>query len=365
MNRFMKTLAIGAAMLVAGAAIAETKIAFGGSFPARGPDSRALSAFAQKVQQQSKGQVKFDASFDGQVVNFRSALGGVKDGMVDAIQLYPAFYLSELKVMNTFVDMGLSASESWAHTAAVAETVLLNCPQCDAEFARYKVKPLALSGSGSFNLICKNPVQSMGDLKGKSIRSVSANQLLVKAIGANPVATVPAEVFEAMQRGQIECVFSPLDWITQYGLADVARFIVDTPLTHDSSRIPLAINSDVWKKLTPDQKQAITRNLPFLSAEATANNIADSAAAKKFAEGKGVKVGSGGAEYISQVAAFRKGELDRVVRDAVGRGVEKPEPLVAGYREKLAKWQKIVADTDGDRAQYEEALWREIYSKIN
>ena len=47
--------------------------------------------------------------------------------------------------------------ESWAHTAAVADTVLLNCPQCDAEFARYKVKPLALSGSAPLNLVCKNP----------------------------------------------------------------------------------------------------------------------------------------------------------------------------------------------------------------
>ncbi|VTU29894.1 TRAP transporter solute receptor, DctP family [Variovorax sp. PBS-H4] len=363
MRRF-NSLLLALGLALGGAASAQTRIVLGGSMPAKGPDSRALVSFAQKVEQQSKGTLKFDASFDGQVVNFRSSLGGVKDGLVDAIQLYPAFYLSELKVMNTFVDLGLAASESWAHTAAVAETVLLDCPSCDAEFARYKVKPLALSGSAPFNLICRNPVNTMADLKAKSIRAVSANQLLVKAVGANPVAIVPSEVFEAMQRGQVECVFSPLDWIPAYGLADAARFVVDTPLTHDSSRIPLAVSLDVWKKLTPDQKQAIVRNLPYLSAEATSNNIADGVAARQLAESKGLKFGSGGTDYVQQVASFRKGELDRVVRDAGARGVEGAAGMVNSYREKLAKWQKIVADGHGDRAKYEEALWREIYSKF-
>jgi TRAP-type C4-dicarboxylate transport system substrate-binding protein len=357
-------LAAALALSAAAAAAADTRVVVGGSMPTKGPDSRALVSFAQRVEQQSKGALKFDMSFDGQVVNFRSSLGGVKDGLVDGIQLYPAFYLSELKVMNTFVDLGLAASESWAHTAAVAETVLLNCPQCDAEFARYKVKPLALSGSAPFNLICRNPVNSVADLKAKSIRAVSANQLLVKAFGANPVAIVPSEVFEAMQRGQVECVFSPLDWIPAYGLADAARFVVDTPLTHDSSRIPLAVGSDTWKKLSPEQKMAITRNLPFLVAEATANNIADGVAARQLAESKGLKFGSGGADYQQIVANFRKGELERVVRDGSARGVEGAAGLVSVYRDKLAKWQKIVADNKGDRARYEEALWREIYSKF-
>lgn len=362
--RILSTLLLAAGLALACAAQADTKIVVGGAMPTKGPDSRALVSFAQRVEQQSKGSLKFDMSFDGQVVNFRSSLGGVKDGLVDAIQLYPAFYLSELKVMNTFVDMGLAASESWAHTAAVAETVLLNCPQCDAEFARYKAKPLAISGSAPFNLICKNPVNTVADLRAKTIRAVSANQLLVKAIGANPVGIVPSEVFEAMQRGQVECVFSPLDWIPAYGLADAARFVVDTPLTHDSSRIPLAISLDVWKKLSAEQKQAIVRNLPFLSAEATSNNIADGLAARQLAESKGLRFGNGGTEYVQQVAAFRKGELDRVVRDGASRGVEGVPGLVATYREKLAKWQGIVAENGGDRAKYEEALWREIYSKF-
>lgn len=364
MYTYLKLVIVVVTFMLAQVASAQTKIVLGGTMPTQGPDSRAVTAFIQRVEAQSKGQIKFDASFDGQVVNFRTSLGGVKDGLVDAIQLYPAFYLSELKIANTFVDLGLYATDSWAQAAAVSETVLLNCPQCDAEFARYKVKPLAFAGSAPFMLICKAPVTSPADLKAKSIRAVSANQGLVKALGANPVATSPAEVYEAMQRGQVDCVFSPLDWMKAYGLVDVAKFVVDTPLTHDGSRVPVAINTDVWKKLKPEDKQIILRNLPFLSAEATAGNIADGKDARDLGASKGIKYGSGGVDYVALVASYRKGELDRVTRDATARGVENAGPLVAAYTASIKKWQKIVDDSAGDRAKYEAALWQEIYSKL-
>lgn len=365
MKILYRTLAVLALLVGSAAASSQTKIVFGSPQPGKGGEARAIAAFVQRVEKASNGDVKFEPNYDGQLVNFRSSLAGVKDGLVDSITLYPAFYLSELKVTNTFVDMGAFATESWAHVAAVAETLLLNCPQCDAEYARYKLKPLALGGSGPYLLMCRNPVTSAADLKGKSIRAMSAHQGLVKAIGANPVGTVPAEVFEAMQRGQVECAAGGLDFMQQFGLADVAKFVIDTPIGHDISRIPLAMNSDVWKKLKPEQKQAILRNLAFLTAEATANNIADTAASRQFAQGKGVKFGSAGAEFDKPVATYRKGELARIAKDASARGVEGSDALIATFQNKLAKWQKIVSDAGGDRTKYEEALWREVYSKLN
>lgn len=361
----LRTLVAAAAVLAAAAVGAQTtKIVLGGAMPAKGPDSRALVAFAQKVDQQTNGTLKLDLSFDGQMVNFRTSLSGIRDGLVDAIQLYPVFYLSEFKLPNTMADLGVYASDAWAHAAASAEVMLLNCPQCDAEFARQKVKPLAVAGSTPFMLICKNPVRSAADLRGKSIRALGPNQALAKALGGNPVGTTPAEVFEALQRGQVECLISPLDWFPAYGLADVAKYVVDLPLTYDITRMPLAINVDVWRKLSPDHKQVLLRNVAFLSAEATANNLADGRAGRQLAEGKGVKFEPAPVDLAALVTTHRSGELARVARDAKTRGVADAEAFVATFRDKVTKWQKIVADTGGDRAKYEEALWREIYSKI-
>lgn len=364
MNRLIASACLLAALCSGTAALAETTIVLGGAMPARGPDSRALVSFAERVARDSGGDLKFEMSFDGQIVDFRSTLKAVGDELVEAAQLYPAFYRSDLKVMNTFVDLGLAAPESWAHTAAVAETVLLDCPACDEEFARYDIKPLVISGSASFNLICRNPVKDLADLQGKSIRAVSRNQELVQVLGANPVTTVPSEVFEAMQRGQVECVCSPLDWITAYGLAEVARYVVDKPLTHDSSRIPMIINAGVWKSLSDEQRKVIIRNLPFLSAEATANNIADGEEGRKLAVEHGVEFGDGGEAFIQKVDAFRQGELEQVRITAKERGIADADALVDAYSKNYEKWAAITKDTGGDRAKYEEALWNEIYSKF-
>lgn len=358
------TTALVASLALATVAIADTHIALGGSFPDHAPDSRALKSYAERVSADIGGSLNFDMSFGGQIVDFRSSLGGISDRLVDGGQLYPAFYLSDLPVTNTFVDMGLAASESWAHTGALIETVLLDCPACDAEYDRYGIRPLTFSGSAPFMLICRNEITSLDDFDGLSVRAVSANQGLMTAVGATPVSIVPSEVFEAMQRGQVDCAFSPLDWITAYGLADVATYIVDTPLTHDSSRIPLAMNADMWDELSSAEREAMLRHLPFLTAEATTNNIADGEEAAAFSAGKGLKFGNGGDDFVQAVAAYRAKELDRVARDGKARGVENADEIVAAYADNKAKWDEILGKIGDDRAAYEEALWTEIFSKL-
>lgn len=368
LKTFRKTLAafaLGAIAFTLPAAHAQTKIAFGGAMPGTAGDSRADVAFIQRIEAQTKGQLKFETSFDGQVINYRSALGGIKDGLVDAGQLYPAFLTSELKALSLFVQLGSQPDDAWSHAAAINESILLNCSECEAELARYKIKGFAFAASAPFGLFLRTPITDVADLKGKSIRAIGPSQIFIKSLGANPVATAPSEIFEAMQRGQIEGATGSEDWLKQYGLADVTRFYVDPPSGFDGAgRMPFVTSTDLWKKLKPEQQQVILRNLPFLVAEATANNLADGLEARRYAESKGVKFGSAGKAFAEKQLAYRSSELERIVTSYKKLGIDRADVLVKTYVEKLAKWQKIVAEAKGDRKSYEEALWREIFSKL-
>ncbi|RJF98631.1 TRAP transporter substrate-binding protein DctP [Noviherbaspirillum saxi] len=364
MHRIIKSLLITAALVAAGTATAQTKIAFGGAMPTNEANSRANVQFFKRVETQTNGQLKFDASFDGQVVNYRSTLGSIKDGLVDAGQLFPAFFFSELKTLSLFLQLGPQPLDPWSGAAAMNEMVLLNCPECDAELSRYKIKGLSFSGSAPFYTILRNPINDIGELKGKLIRGIGPSQVFIQQLGANPAATAPSEIFEAMQRGQIEGAIAGVDWLKQYGLADVAKFVVEQPTGHDfAGRMPFVASTELWKKLSAEQKQVISRNLPFLVAEATANSVADGQEARRFAESKGVKF-SPVRGYSDKVAAFRSAEIERIVSSYKKQGVERADVLVKTYLEKLAKWEKIVAETKGDRKAYEEALWSEIFSKL-
>ena len=49
----------------------------------------------------------------------------------------------------------------------------------------------------------------------------------------------------------------------------------------------------------------------------------------------------------------------------LGKGVKDPNAIVKAHLENVAKWEKIYAKTGDDPAKFAQALWDEVYSKIN
>jgi TRAP-type C4-dicarboxylate transport system substrate-binding protein len=364
MSKLIGVLTATAFAVSASVATAQTKFSYGSPAPAKGPEALATEAYFERVVRSAGNTVQFSRAYDGQVVNFRSALGGVRDGMVDGAYIVDVFTLNDLKGSNTIADLGMTETDPWVQAGAATETVLLGCAQCDAEYARFKIKPLAFSVGSPFAMMCRSPIDSLAGLKGKSVRAVSVFQPFARAAGAVPVSTVSSEVFEALQRGAVECAIGQIVWLRQFGLADVVKFAVDKPIGLYTTNMILGVNVDVWRRLSPAQRAAFTEHLPFLVAEATANNIRDGQAARREAEAKGVRFGPGSEDFRAFVDEYRGGEYVRVVKDAAARGVERPADLVDTFRRNVAKWQRIVAETGGDRGKFEDALRREIFSKL-
>ena len=67
---------------------------------------------------------------------------------------------------------------------------------------------------------------------------------------------------------------------------------------------------------------------------------------------------------LDHLVAHRGGEYAAVRDKAVEAGVENPEVLLDGFLAKVEKWRRIVAEIDRDPVKYEQALWREVFSKI-
>jgi TRAP-type C4-dicarboxylate transport system substrate-binding protein len=153
-------------------------------------------------------------------------------------------------------------------------------------------------------------------------------------------------------------------WLRSYNLWDVAKFVVDLPLGQYNSSLLFAANVNSWKSLSSAHKKALVDQLPFLVAEATSNHIDETKEILEEAGKKGVKLTPAPPEFKAFVESHRRGEINRVVADARAKGVDKPDVLVNGFVEKLAKWEKIVADLGGNRAKYEEALRAEVFGKV-
>ena len=364
MKRFALALGLTGALLLGSPAVADTTFVYGSPANPEAPEALALKAFAERVSADSGGKVKFDMSFSGSVVTWGTSLTGVRDSLVDGTFLTPAFNPSELSATFVFILLASTPGDLSARTAAVAETALLNCPQCEAEWRRFKLRPLMFSGSDPFQLMCKPPVNSLESTKGKTVRAAGPFANYVKAMGGTPVAIVPSELFEALQRGQVDCALGGIGWLRQFGLGDVVEHVVDHPLGYDHVRMPLVLNAAVWRGLPKAHRAAFVKNLAFMHAEANAVNTDFANDTIDEAKGKGVKFSAMDGAMKTATSEHREHAFDAAVAAATKMGVKDAEKIVASYKTSLAKWSAIMSEIGDSRSAYEEALHREIYSKL-
>lgn len=359
------TIAAAAALLVmAGAAQAETKITYGSWAPSTDPASLAMEPFMAEVTEKSGGEISFETHFDSSVVQMRTVVGGIRDGLVDAGYIAGSIYQAELPIDTMLTQYASIQANPYSISAAGSELVLTDCPECVAEVEANGVKPLAYAGTPHFYIMCKNPVNSFDDLKGKSIRAASANLRLAERIGATPVNTPTVEVLEAMQKGQVECAVGSIFWLQAYSLWDVVRYVIDMPVGQYNNGLVFGVNTGFWADLSDENKQAILSSLPTLVAKTA--EIGQQAAEKVRAEAieKGVVWGEPTPDMKQFLEEWFVSERAAVEGWGVERGIANPGAILDKYEAAVDKWNQITAETGGDTESFRQKLVEEVYSKL-
>ncbi|MCH7990559.1 MAG: radical SAM protein [Planctomycetes bacterium] len=81
-----------------------------------------------------------------------------------------------------------------------------------AELQRNKVWPVFWHSLGGYRPLCKNKVEKVEDFRGLKMRAWGEFVLqLWSALGAAPVNVLPGEIYEALQRGTLDCAFWAYD----------------------------------------------------------------------------------------------------------------------------------------------------------
>lgn len=97
-----------------------------------------------------------------------------------------------------------------------------------AEFAAANLKPLIIRHLPEYRLLCRTPVRTVDDLKGKKVRTYGAfvPQMLA-ALGAVPVTVLPLEMNEALERGTVDCLYLTYGSFYTFKLHKVAKYLID------------------------------------------------------------------------------------------------------------------------------------------
>ena len=70
----------------------------------------------------------------------------------------------------------------------------------------------------------KKPVNKLEDLKGMKIRCTGTSSKIVTHLGATPVAMPQTEAYDALQKGVVDGVMSPIETAKGWKFAEVVKY---------------------------------------------------------------------------------------------------------------------------------------------
>lgn len=368
---FKQTLILSAALAVAVVAAAPTQAAeyIYGSW--NGPKNAVIKdgvkPYLDAVMKEAGGSIKWKIIAGGQLFGGRATLAGIRDKVADAGgPIIPAFNRKELRAVNVVYDLVNASTSPVVMAGATAETMLLDCPQCKADFAKNNTHFLANYSTTRFNIMCRKPVTSVADLKGRKMRVVGALSRLIKSVGGVPIGGPPTKAVQALQKGSMDCIVGPISWLQSFGLWDITKHVLDAELALQPTPSSFVINRDSWKALSAAEKKAHIKHAPMLVANTVVHGyMAEDDQVRADGKKRGITVTRAGAGMAKALATHKNKELTVVPSSAKKQGVKDPDAIVKAHLANVAKWEKIYKTTGDDPAKFAKALWDEVYSKLD
>lgn len=104
--------------------------------------------------------------------------------------------------------------------------------------------------------MCRSPIRSLEDLKGKRLRTAgAAMSRWVESIGAVPVNVPSSEMYQGVEKGSLDCAINVANDLKSRSLWDVAKHTTMAPLGLYWSGPMWAFNQKYWTNLSGDQRK--------------------------------------------------------------------------------------------------------------
>ena len=113
---------------------------------------------------------------------------------------------------------------------------------------------------GAFYMYLKEPVKTLGEIKGKKIRTGPLYVFFLKKLGAAPVSIKPSDVYTSLQRGLVEGFCWPILGARDQGWIEAAKYVLDHPFYEGDGTI--LINQKRWAALPGSIRDKILKMMP-------------------------------------------------------------------------------------------------------
>ena len=294
-------LALMAAAILAGPALAQEKVTLRMSTPASETDQRSV-ALAEVFGPAVAGFATYEPHYNASLIQQNSELEAIASGDLEmsiASAQELAQYLPEFSIFAT----------GYVHQDAAHQVAVFNDPLMDPFKKKVEdelgVKLLSVMYLGRRHVNLRQcpdevTVKTPSDLAGINLRmpGTDAWQFLGKALGANPTPMAFTEVYTALQTGSVDGQDNPLPTVVDAKYYEVTCQIALTSHLVDLNYI--AFSKAVWDKLTPEQQATVQEAADAAAESARQKQLQKEKDLVAFLEENGLKI------YEPDLKAFRE-----------------------------------------------------------
>ena len=245
---------IGAGIYAPAIAQSAKTLRFGHMLPANQIHSRAVQMFADELFKLSSKKIKVDIFPSSQLGSISEMLQSVQAGSLNMTMAVPAWYSSFIKPLDAFTLPYLVSSAERLKSGLDGAIGSDIARYSDA--AGFKVFGYWLLGSR--HIVNKvRAVNKPSDCQGLKIRVINSPVYLqtFRALGANPVAMDPSELYLGLQQGVVDGFEFPLPDLVAQKLYEVAKFVsLDA---HTTDFFIVATNKGLWNGMHPEEQQMV------------------------------------------------------------------------------------------------------------
>ena len=248
------TALVGLGVSPSAAQIKEMELRFANFVPATLVQSQSDQWFVDELAKRSNGKIKMKIFWAESLGKAREILTMVSQGAVESGGTAPGYFPAQIPFMAAPNSL-IMTQEKAEQAHIIAHTLMNEIPAMQEEARQNGVYPLFWHALNPYYLVCRAPVRTLADLKGKKLRSWGEDiPRAIQAAGAVPVTVFPAELYESLQRGFVDCSPYPLDTAVSLKLHEVAKYVTFMNFGAISGW-PQFYNLKVWESWPEETKK--------------------------------------------------------------------------------------------------------------
>jgi TRAP-type C4-dicarboxylate transport system substrate-binding protein len=220
-------------------------------FPATHGHTLLATEWAKEVEKRTNGAVKISMYPGATLTPADQCYDGVVTGISD-IGMSVLSYAKGRFPLTEVIDLPLGYKSGLQATRLVNAYYEKFKPK---ELADTKIMYLHAHGPGIFHT--KKPVKTMEELKGMKIRGTGTSIKVVEALGATPVAMPQPETYDALQKGVVDGLVSPIETLKGWKFAEVIKSTTENFGSAYTLAFFVTMNKKKWDSLPPEIQKEI------------------------------------------------------------------------------------------------------------